>query len=273
MEEKLKKNKNKINKIIFSKFIKKNFDFFICEIKRKYTHSLKVANICLKLSKQLGLDESLSYTIGLLHDYARFTQYTEHKTFSDLKTFDHGLMACKLLFDENQIANFCVEKKFYPVIYISIFMHNKKNVDKQSVKKYLEQHPCLLSLEETLKYIHLIRDADKIDLLRVITTKNFNIENTLDGISSSIKKEVENFKTPSKKNSKTKLDAMVIHLSFLYNLHFTQSQSFIKLTKFLKAYKAKYLKILNPKDKEFLLQHIHDISAFLSKKQLFLSKK
>ena len=41
MKEKLKNNKNKLNKIIFSKFVKENFDVSCCEIKRKYVHSLK----------------------------------------------------------------------------------------------------------------------------------------------------------------------------------------------------------------------------------------
>ena len=62
----MKNNKNKLNKIIFSKFVKTNFDFSVYKIKLKYLHSLKVANISLKLSKKLGLDQTLAYTIGLL---------------------------------------------------------------------------------------------------------------------------------------------------------------------------------------------------------------
>lgn len=266
MQEKLKNNKNKLNKIIFSKFVKENFDFSIYKIKLKYIHSLKVADICLKLSKKLGLNENLSYTLGLLHDYARFLQFTEFKTFSDFKSFDHGLMACKLLFKENQIANFEIDKDFEPVLYVAIYLHNKKDVDMQFIKNHLEQHPCSFTFEEVIQYIHLIRDADKIDILRVITEKDFQIENTLDGITPSIKKEVENFKTPTKKNSKTKLDSLVIDLSFLYHLHFKESQTFINLNKFVKVFLAKYLKILNHKDQAFLLEHIQRIKSYLKTK-------
>ena len=266
MKEKLKNNKNKLNKIIFSKFVKENFDFSCCEIKRKYIHSLKVANICLKLSKKLGLNKNLSYALGLLHDYARFLQFTEYKTFSDFTSFDHGEMACKLLFEENQIANFDIEQSLYPVLYVAIYLHNKKDVDLKFIKNYLEGHPCPMPFEEVLKFVHLIRDADKIDILRVITEKDFQIENTLDGITPTLKKEVEKFKPPSKKYSKTKLDTMVIQLSFLYNLYFKESQKFLSLNKLLKVYLAKYLKILNPTDQAFLLKHIEDIKEFLKKK-------
>lgn len=266
MKEKLKNNKNKLNKIIFSKFVKENFDFSCCEIKRKYIHSLKVANICLKLSKKLGLNKNLSYAIGLLHDYARFLQFTEYKTFSDFTSFDHGEMACKLLFEENQIANFDIEQSLYPVLYVAIYLHNKKDVDLKFIKNYLEGHPCPMPFEEVLKYVHLIRDADKIDILRVIIEKNFQIDNTLNGITPSLKKEIQSYKSPTIKNSKTKLDTMVIQLSFLYNLYFKESQKFITLNKFLKVYLSKYLKTLNSTDQAFLLKHIEDIKEFLIKK-------
>ena len=264
----MKNNKNKLNKIIFSKFVKTNFDFSVYKIKLKHLHSLKVANISLKLSKKLGLDQTLAYTIGLLHDYARFLQFTEYKTFSDFTSFDHGEMACKLLFEENQIENFNVDKNFYPVLYVAIYLHNKKDVDLKFIKNYLKGHPCSMPFEEVLKFVHLIRDADKIDILRVITEKDFQIENTLDGITPTLKKEVEKFKPPSKKYSKTKLDTMVIQLSFLYSLHFKESQRFINLKKFLKIYLAKYLKILNLKDQTFLLEHIQRIKSFLKNKKL-----
>lgn len=265
MIKKIKNNKNKLNKIIFSKFVKENFDLSISEIKRKYIHSFKVANICLQLSKPLGLDKNLSYAIGLLHDYARFLQFSQHQTFSDFKSFDHGAMACNLLFKENQIANFDINPNFYPVLYIAIYIHNKKDVDFQLIKNHLESHPCPMAFDEVLKYVHLVRDADKLDILRVITEKNYNIENTLDGITPSIKKEIESLKPPSQKSAKTKLDTLVIQLSFLHNLYFKESQKFINLNKFLKVYLAKYLKILNSADQEFLLHHINHIKNLIQK--------
>ena len=125
-----------------------------------------------------------------------------------------------------------------------------------------------MPFEEVLKFVHLIRDADKIDILRVITEKNYQIENTLDGITPSIKKEAESLATPTVKCTKTKLDTMVVQLSFLYSLHFKESQRFINLKKFLKIYLAKYLKILNLKDQIFLLEHIQRIKSFLKNKKL-----
>lgn len=264
MENKLKNMENKLNKIIFSKFVKENFDFSIYEIKLKYIHTFKVAKIAVKLAKKLGLKEDLAFIIGLLHDYARFLQFTEFKTFKDIESFDHGEMACKLLFDENAIENFVIDKDFYPVIYVAIYLHNKKYVDEDFVKTYLEKYPTSLSFKETLNYIHLIRDADKIDILRVITEKDYHLKTPLNGISPTLKDEAINLKTPTSKESKTKLDTIVLFMSFLYCLHFKESQNFIKLNKYLKKVKAKYLKILTPEDQEFFLNHLERIKTFLN---------
>ena len=39
----------------------------------------------------------LASLIGLLHDIARFEQYTKYKTFNDLESFDHGDYGVEIL--------------------------------------------------------------------------------------------------------------------------------------------------------------------------------
>ena len=57
-----------------------NYDIEETAIKRKYYHSLRVMDLSILIAKYLGLnnkDITLASFIGLLHDYARFEQWTK----------------------------------------------------------------------------------------------------------------------------------------------------------------------------------------------------
>ena len=76
------------------KEIKNVFDKYACQynfdeilIKLKYEHSYRVMNICKEIAEDLNLgkeDVELAMVIGLLHDYARFEQWKQFKTFNNL---------------------------------------------------------------------------------------------------------------------------------------------------------------------------------------------
>ncbi|MEI3508262.1 MAG: HD domain-containing protein [Bacilli bacterium] len=55
-------------------------------IKMKYNHSLRVQKLCKEIAEKTGYSENdikIAEVIGLLHDYGRFPQWTEYKTFND----------------------------------------------------------------------------------------------------------------------------------------------------------------------------------------------
>ena len=54
-------------------------------------------------------DNKITMLVGLLHDYARFEQYTKYQTYSDIKSIVHGDLAIKRLFNENEIINYYVK--------------------------------------------------------------------------------------------------------------------------------------------------------------------
>ena len=94
----------------------------------KYNHSFRVMNLCEKIAKSLNLNDEgiyLSCVIGLLHDYGRFEQWKKFKLYSDVKTVYHADLSIKLLFDEGQIEQFQISKKYYDIIYDAIKYHNK----------------------------------------------------------------------------------------------------------------------------------------------------
>ena len=81
-------------------FIKytENYDLKVEAIERKQKHSLRVMELSTKIATELKLSQdeiNLATLIGLLHDIARFEQYTQYKTYRDVDSFDHGDMVLR----------------------------------------------------------------------------------------------------------------------------------------------------------------------------------
>ena len=71
----------------------------------KYNHSYRTVHQAEEIARSLELDEedmNLASNIALLHDVARFRQWTDYKTFDDFNSFDHGDEGVKILFDEGE---------------------------------------------------------------------------------------------------------------------------------------------------------------------------
>ncbi len=109
------------------------FDLEEQQLKRKLGHSFRVMDISNKIAKKLNLEEEkiqIATLIGLLHDIARFEQYTQFKTFSDLKSFDHGDYGVQILEDNNTIRKYIDTDKYDTFIKNAIKNHNKFEIDK-----------------------------------------------------------------------------------------------------------------------------------------------
>ena len=248
-------NTLRFNDKVFDNYVRNNFDIKSNKVKLKHKHSFLVAKIAKEIAKKTGLDEELSYNIGLLHDFGRFEQIAKYNNFRDTDEFDHGAIGCELLFKKGHIKDFKIDERFYPLIYFAIYFHNKKEVDPKPIQDYLDSHKVAFELADILKYCHIVRDADKIDIFRVVTEKDFIIESNLDGITPSMKKEFESFETLNIKHSKTKLDRLVTHLSFMYGLHFKESYDVFDFKKTLKKLYLKYAPILNEEDMQYYKIH------------------
>lgn len=146
-----------------------NFDLNEPMIELKITHSLRVMEIANLLAKKMNLNEEdteIATIIGLLHDIARFEQYTKYRTFRDMDSIDHGDLAVEIL--NKDMRNYIETDKYDSLIKIAIKNHNKFLIEDG------------LS-ERELFFSKLIRDADKLDILYQATYKfwkdNINIVN------------------------------------------------------------------------------------------------
>ncbi|OGV67257.1 MAG: hypothetical protein A2283_04930 [Lentisphaerae bacterium RIFOXYA12_FULL_48_11] len=128
----------------------------------KYDHSMRVATDSRDIARELGWsagDIAIAETIGLLHDVSRFPQFAEYKTFLDHRSFDHGERGYQIIAKSDILSGLCESEQNQ--ILNSVRYHNKKTID-----------PGMNS--EELRFVNLIRDADKLDILSIVyeTIKN-----------------------------------------------------------------------------------------------------
>lgn len=209
-------------------FIKytENYDLTNTHIKGKQTHSIRVMKLCGTIAESLNLSEEqieLAKVIGLLHDIARFEQYTQYSTFSDADSFDHGDYGAEILKDN--IRNYIKVEKYDNIISTAVKNHNKYAIDK-NLK------------DDELLYSKIVRDADKLDI--IFECIDIFWKNNEDKVEKSILTEeiFEEFKTKRqiKRNKENKLSAVenvCATLAFIFDLNFKESFAILEREKYI----------------------------------------
>lgn len=200
----------------FTNYVK-TFDLNDENIERKYFHSLRVMNLAENIAISENLNENdieISLVAGLLHDYARFTQWTIYHTYSDLKSVDHGGLGVQLLFNKNEILNLYTNVKNYDEIYDAIKNHNK-----YSVSENLSTH------NKEIAYI--VRDADKLDIFDIFVQGILNLKECNDEISEEVKKDFYENKSINYKNINNDNDDIILKLAMLFDLRYKYSIKYV----------------------------------------------
>ena len=186
-------------------------------IERKYYHSLRVMNFAENIAISEKFNENdieISIVAGLLHDYARFTQWTNYHTYNDIESIDHGDLGVELLFDKNEIVNFYDNSKNYGVIYDAIKYHNKSFV------------PDKLSDHEN-KIAYIIRDADKLDIFNIFIQGGLTLKESKDDISKEIQKSFYENKCINYKDITNDNEDTLLKLAMIYDLKYKYSVKYI----------------------------------------------
>jgi hypothetical protein len=131
-------------------------------INLKEEHSLRVCSEIIDVGKSLGLsrDElSLAEAMALFHDVGRFEQYAKYGTFHDRVSEDHAALGVKVLEKQNALDG--VDPSTRGLILRVILYHNR------AVLPEYESEKCLF-------FARLLRDADKLDIWRILTDYYLN---------------------------------------------------------------------------------------------------
>jgi len=194
------------------------------KIALKIAHTYRVAELSVGIADSLELNEEdtlLAWTIGMLHDIARFEQVRIYGSFNDAETVDHAEFGVKLLFEDNLVDIFKISKEWYETINTAIKYHNKYRI------------PAEVS-ERDLLFCKIIRDADKIDILRVnVDTPVKEIYNTTtemlvkDRISDAVFNAFFENSAVNHSIKETTMDRVVGHVSLCFELEFPISRKIV----------------------------------------------
>ena len=208
----------------FRRYVSK-YDSQIPSIRLKIIHTYETMKcsdeICTKLNLNQA-DKDLASLIALLHDIGRFEQWVTYQSFADHKTIDHAMFSSQLLFEEGLIREFIDDTQYDDIIKAAIEQHNKYKIDEGFN-------------ERTLLFIHLIRDADKLDNFRV--KEEEDIENILyasleevnhEHISPQIYEQFYHQELIYAPYRQTRLDMWLSYIAFIYDLYFEESKQYIR---------------------------------------------
>lgn len=201
------------------------------KINLKIVHTYKVADIAERIAKSINLPEEdvdLAWIMGMLHDIGRFEQCRIFNTFIDSESIDHAKFGCHLLFGDpidakvslgdcckTDISNYCDED--YELIHDAIYYHNVYRLPENMDAR-------------TKMFADILRDADKIDILRV------NVVTPLEDVYNVSTKELRTTRASEevmeaffnetaidRRLKKSAVDHVVGHISLVYELVYNES--------------------------------------------------
>ncbi len=194
------------------------------KVKLKIDHTYRVCGLCQQIAVQSGFDENeieLAWLTGLLHDVGRFEQLKRYGTFIDAQSIDHAEFGANILFKEGRIRDYIEDASEDQLLEKTVRCHSAYRVPAH----YTEREK---------KFADLLRDADKIDILKVnITVPIEEIYNvtTYDLKHCIVTEEVMQafFEEHAVLRSlkKTPVDNLVGHISLVYELVYPISRKLV----------------------------------------------
>jgi len=186
----------------------------------KHDHILRVSRIIRKIALNIGLNTEqvrLAVCIGLFHDIGRFMQYTVYNTFSDSNSENHSAIALQVLKENGFLKGLSGNE-------IDIVNHAVSNHNRPAIPEDTKG--------DVLLYSKLIRDADKLDIFRILISyynnpgwvgENETIRLGLPDkpeISEHVFNQVMSGKTVKLENLRTVSDFKIFQAAWVYDIHF-----------------------------------------------------
>ncbi len=235
------------------------------KIKLKIIHTYKVAEICDQISESLSLnemDKEIAWLLGMLHDVGRFEQIKRYGTFNDALSVDHAKFGADLLFNEGLLEAFVPGLLYEP--------------EKDLIELAIRQHNAYRIMEglseRELLFCKIIRDADKVDIIRVnIETRMEDIYDVTteqllnDVISDAVLEAFDEEHCILKSIRKTSVDQLVGHISLAFELEFQISLLLVKQQGYMEQMLSfvsknsktnEQMKHVNDKMKDFVMRSI-----------------
>lgn len=185
----------------------------------KQEHTRRVVQEMTDIAADIGLsgpDVDLARRIAWLHDVGRFSQWVEFGTFVDDKSVDHASRALEVI-ERHGLASGIPESDAQ-IVTAAVFWHNKKQLPRDLPKR-------------TTLFAEMIRDADKLDIFRVLLDPGSGldkVENSSFGTAKgefgpsaeAILADIEAERGSDFTLARSPLDVVLLRLSWAFDLTF-----------------------------------------------------
>jgi len=207
--------------------------FINANLKLKEDHSRRTCQEMLYLADALGLDTNskhIAEVIALFHDVGRFEQFVKYRTYNDSRSINHSLLGVNILCKQKVLETF--DKQQEQLILKAIEYHGLKELPKD-----LDGQCLMLS--------KMIRDADKLDVLYVVTDYYKQYKKDPEGFTLELEFPDEPAYSPHVVQSvinrqqidystlRTLNDIKILQLGWVYDVNFTATLKRIKKRRFL----------------------------------------
>jgi len=202
-------------------------------LKLKEDHSRRTCDEMRYLVEELSLNDNqkrVAELIAIFHDIGRFRQFVKYKTYNDTRSEDHCLLGLEVLRETGVLQG--IEKEERQLVEKAIEYHGRRQLSGD------------LS-GESLLFLQLIRDADKLDVFYIVTEsykryrKNpdeFNIEVEFEDAPRYSKEIVEDIlrgRLVDYSRLQTLNDMRLLQLGWVYDVNFAATLKRIRQRRFL----------------------------------------
>ncbi|MDY6950730.1 MAG: HD domain-containing protein [Thermodesulfobacteriota bacterium] len=198
----------------------------------KDEHTRRVCAAILDIGRSLSLNGErlcLAEAMALLHDVGRFEQFARYRTFSDKDSEDHAMLGIRILHKHGVLRD--VPRPTRNLILRVISYHNRLGLPKG------ETEACLF-------FTKLLRDADKVDIWRVVTEHYGQKEEERNGaidlglphgpeISDEVCADLMAGRIVRLESLKTLNDFKVLQMAWVYDVNFPRAFQIILERRYL----------------------------------------
>lgn len=263
------------------------------KIKLKIDHTYRVANLCEQIAQSLELSAAevdLAWLSGMLHDVGRFEQLRRYNTFSDAQSIDHARFAVELLYDDGLIADYVPEISTTELVADARTWRSMGGANEsptaqsediplsdilQTLRIAIGEHSAYRIQkgldERTRMFCQILRDADKVDIFRVICDTPMEEVygfQTKDILRSAITPEVMQafyeHHAVLRKQKKCPADYIVAHGSLTFELVYPESLRIAKEQGYLKQMMS--FQSENPDTAEIFEDLRKDLNGYLEER-------
>ncbi|CDC92324.1 hD domain [Roseburia sp. CAG:380] len=263
------------------------------KIKLKIDHTYRVADLCEQIAQSLELSAAevdLAWLSGMLHDVGRFEQLRRYNTFSDAQFVDHARFAVELLYDDGLIADYVPEISTTELVADARTWRSMGGANEsptaqsediplsdilQTLRIAIGEHSAYRIQkgldERTRMFCQILRDADKVDIFRVICDTPMEEVygfQTKDILRSAITPEVMQafyeHHAVLRKLKKCPADYIVAHGSLTFELVYPESLRIAKEQGYLKQMMS--FQSENPDTAEIFEDLRKDLNGYLEER-------